>query len=60
MKFLFDGLSIFVFILAIMLIAILFFTYASIIAIRLSVLAIVAIFLGMVIYGGVLLFKGKS
>jgi len=60
MKFLFDGLSIGVFILAIIIIAILFFTYASIIAIRLSVLAIVAIFLGMVIYGGVLLFKGKS
>jgi hypothetical protein len=60
MKHLFDGLSIGIFVLAIILIAMLFFTYASIVVIRLAILAIVAVFLGMVIYGGVLLFKGKS
>lgn len=60
MKFLFDGLSIGIFVLAIILIAMLFFTYASIVVIRLAILAIVAAFLCMVIYGGVLLFKGKS
>lgn len=57
MKSIFNAVSILFFIIGLIFISLLFFTYTSVIMIRLAFLTIVAIVLGMVIYGGVLLFK---
>ena len=57
MKSIFNVVSILFFIVGLFFISLLFFTYTSVIMIRLAFLTIVTIVLGMVIYGGVLLFK---
>lgn len=57
MQTIFNTVSILFFILGMICITILFFTYASFIAIRLAAFISIAFILGMVIYGGALLIK---
>ena len=57
MKSVFNAFSILVFVIGILCICILFFTYASVIAIRLAVLVSFAFLIGMGIYGGGLLIR---